>query len=54
MFTRFLSLFSKPKKKELDEFDEKYRFMLKYNLTSEKSYNEVKEFYFQNINSTNQ
>lgn len=50
MFNRFFSFFSKskPQKVGLDEFDEKYGFMLKYNLTSEKSYKKVKEFYLKN------
>ena len=51
MFNKFISFFSKPKVKELDEFDKKYLFMLNHNLTSEKSYNEVKSYYFQSYKS---
>lgn len=45
----WFNFFIKSKKEELDEFDKQFGFMLKHNLTSEKSYNEVKSFYFRNL-----
>lgn len=35
-------------RKKIDEFDEKYYFMLKYKLTSKDEYEEVKNYYFKN------
>jgi hypothetical protein len=46
MFTRFISFLSKPKIKELDEFDKRFGFMLKHKITTKKSYDSVKAYYF--------
>jgi hypothetical protein len=46
MFTRFFSFLSKPKIKELDEFDKRFGFMLKYKIVTKKSYDSVKFYFF--------
>lgn len=34
-----------------DDFDKRFGFILKYGMDSEKSYNNVKQFYFQNLST---
>jgi len=45
---RYLKKISAKKSQPIqDEFDIKYGFILKYGITSKKSYNEVKAYWFQ-------
>ena len=45
MFKKFISFLSKPKVKELDEFDKRFGFILKHRITTKKSYDSVKAYY---------